>query len=328
MSTFTQFRRMAAAAALIAMAGSAAAADSKWPDRPVTFIVPSAAGGSPDVLSRLVTAQVAKQTGASIVVENRPGAAGNIGINLVKRAAADGYTIGYGNINTLAVNLTLFKKLPYDVNKDLEPVIHMMDLYNVLVVPADSPAHSVQELIDLARKNPGKLSYGAPGVGTTGHMGGELFKSMAKIDVMFIPYNGGPAAIQDLLGGRIDYLFANSSEAVPLVKSGKVRALGVSSLKRLDLLPEIPTLDEAGLKGYETVAWGGVVAPHGTPKDVIAKMNADINQALKAPEVREGLATLGAVPAGGSPEDFKKLMDSETAKWRDIIETAKIEKLD
>jgi tripartite-type tricarboxylate transporter receptor subunit TctC len=328
MSTFTQFRRWAVTAAMAALAGTAAAAGSNWPDHPVTFIVPSAAGGSPDVLSRLVTAQVAKQTGASLIVENRPGAAGNIGINLVKRAAPDGYTIGYGNINTLAVNLSLFKKLPYDVDKDLEPVIHMMDLYNVLVVPENSPAHSVQELIDLARKNPGKLSYGAPGVGTTGHMGGELFKSMAKIDVMFIPYNGGPAAIQDLLGGRIDYLFANSSEAVPLVKSGKVRALGVSSLKRLDLLPEIPTLDEAGLKGYETVAWGGVVAPHGTPKDVIAKINADINEALKAPEVREGLATLGAVPAGGSPEEFKKLMTSETAKWREIIETAKIEKLD
>ncbi|ANN66883.1 Bug family tripartite tricarboxylate transporter substrate binding protein [Bordetella bronchialis] len=328
MSTFKQFRSWAAAAALVAVAGSAAAADANWPDRPVTFIVPSAAGGSPDVLSRLITTQVAKQTGASLIVENRPGAAGNIGINLVKRAAADGYTIGYGNINTLAVNRSLFKKLPYDVDKDLVPVVHMIDLYNVLVVPADSPAHSVQELIDLARKNPGKLSYGAPGVGTTGHMGGELFKSMAKIDVMFIPYNGGPAAIQDLLGGRIDYLFANSSEAVPLVKSGKVRALGVSSLKRLDLLPEIPTLDEAGLKGYETVAWGGVVAPHGTPKEVVAKINADINEALKAPEVREGLATLGAVPAGGTPEDFKKLIDSETAKWHDIIETAKIEKLD
>ncbi|OZI18490.1 MFS transporter [Bordetella genomosp. 9] len=328
MSTIQQFRRWAAATALIAIAGSASAAGANWPDHPVTFIVPSAAGGSPDVLSRLVTAQVAKQTGGTLVIENRPGAAGNIGINLVKRAAPDGYTIGYGNINTLAVNRSLFKKLPYDVDKDLVPVVHMMDLYNVLVVPADSPAHSVQELIDLARKNPGKLSYGAPGVGTTGHMGGELFKSMAKIDVMFIPYNGGPAAIQDLLGGRIDYLFANSSEAVPLVKSGKVRALGVSSLKRLDLLPEIPTLDEAGLKGYETVAWGGVVAPHGTPPEVVAKINADINQALKAPEVREGLATLGAVPAGGTPEDFKKLIDSETAKWQEIIETAHIEKLD
>jgi tripartite-type tricarboxylate transporter receptor subunit TctC len=327
MSRFKQIRRWAAAAAMTALAGSAAGA-SDWPQRPVTFVVPSAAGGSPDVLSRLITTQLSKLTNGSVIVENRPGAAGNIGINVIKRAAPDGYTIGYGNINTLAVNRSLFKKLPYDVDQDLEPVIHMFDLYNVLIVPVESPAHSVADLIALARKNPGRLSYGAPGVGTTGHMGGELFKSMAKIDVMFIPYNGGPAAIQDLLGGRIDYLFANSSEAGPLVKSGKVRALGVSSLKRLALFPDIPTLDEAGLKGYETVAWGGVVAPHGTPRDVVEKINADIEQALKAPEVREGLATLGAEPAGGSPAQFKQLIDRETAKWHDIIETAKIEKLD
>jgi tripartite-type tricarboxylate transporter receptor subunit TctC len=327
MSRFKQIRRWTAAAVMTALAGSAVAA-SDWPQRPVTFVVPSAAGGSPDVLSRLITTQLSKLTNGSVIVENRPGAAGNIGINVIKRAAPDGYTIGYGNINTLAVNRSLFKKLPYDVDQDLEPVIHMFDLYNVLIVPVESPAHSVADLIALARKNPGRLSYGAPGVGTTGHMGGELFKSMAKIDVMFIPYNGGPAAIQDLLGGRIDYLFANSSEAGPLVKSGKVRALGVSSLKRLALFPDIPTLDEAGLKGYETVAWGGVVAPHGTPRDVIEKINADIEQALKAPEVREGLATLGAEPAGGSPAQFKQLIDRETAKWHDIIETAKIEKLD
>jgi tripartite-type tricarboxylate transporter receptor subunit TctC len=322
------FIRRAAMAAVIACAAGSAHAASDWPDKPVTFVVPSAAGGSPDVLSRLVTTQMAKQTGASIIIENRPGAAGNIGIALIKRAAPDGYTIGYGNINTLAVNRSLFKKLPYDVDKDLEPVVHMFDLYNVLIVPVNSPAHSVNDLIELARKNPGRLSYGAPGVGTTGHMGGELFKSMAKIDVMFIPYNGGPAAIQDLLGGRIDYLFANSSEAGPLVKSGRVRALGVSSLKRLALFPDIPTLDESGLKGYETVAWGGVVAPHGTPAAVVEKINADVRQALQAKDVQEGLATLGAEPASGSAADFKRLIDSETTKWQRIIETANIEKLD
>ncbi|MNY16893.1 Tripartite tricarboxylate transporter family receptor [compost metagenome] len=204
----------------------------------------------------------------------------------------------------------------------------MFDLYNALIVPADSPVKSVQELIDRARKEPGRLSYGASGVGTTGHMGGELFKSMAKLDVMFIPYNGGPAAIQDLLGGRLDYLFVNTSEAAPLVKSGKVRAIGVSSLKRLSLMPDVPTLDEAGLKGYETVAWGGVVAPKGTPPDVVATLNAAIQKALQAPEVRTGLATLGAEPATGSPAEFKQLIDRETAKWQAIIDNAGIEKLD
>lgn len=307
---------------------SASAFATAYPDKPITFVVPSAAGGSPDVLSRLITTQLARDTGATLVIENRPGAAGNIGITLVKRAAADGYTVGYGNINTLAVNRSLFKRLPYDVDQDLTPVAHLFDLYNALIVPADSPVKTVQDLIDRARKQPGRLSYGASGVGTTGHMGGELFKSMAKVDVMFVPYNGGPAAIQDLLGGRLDYLFVNTSEAAPLVKAGKVRAIGVSSLKRLPLMPEVPTLDEAGVKGYETVSWGGVVAPKGTPDDVVATLNAAIQKALQAPDVRAGLATLGAEPAGGSPADFKKLIDRETAKWRGIIESAGIEKLD
>ena len=322
----TIFRSLSAIALSTSLIGAAVA--SPYPDKPITFIVPSAAGGSPDVLSRLITTQLARDTGATMVVENRPGAAGNIGIALVKRAAADGYTVGYGNINTLAVNRSLFKRLPYDVDQDLTPVAHLFDLYNALIVPADSPVKSVQDLIDLARKQPGRLSYGASGVGTTGHMGGELFKSMAKLDVMFIPYNGGPAAIQDLLGGRLDYLFVNTSEATPLVKSGKVRAIGVSSLKRLPLMPDVPTLDESGLKGYETVAWGGVVAPKGTPAEVVATLNTAIQKALQAPEVRTGLATLGAVPAAGSPDDFKQLIDRETVKWQKIIDNAGIEKLD
>jgi len=323
----TFFRSLSALAISAALIGTASAAGA-YPDKPITFVVPSAAGGSPDVLSRLITTQIAKDNGATMVIENRPGAAGNIGISLIKRAAADGYTVGYGNINTLAMNRSLFKRLPYDVDQDLTPVAHMFDLYNALIVPAGSPVKSVQDLIDRAKKEPGRLSYGASGVGTTGHMGGELFKSMAKVDVMFIPYNGGPAAIQDLLGGRLDYLFVNTSEAAPLVASGKVRAIGVSSLKRLALMPDVPTLDESGLKGYQTVAWGGVVAPKGTPPEVVMTLNAAIQKALQAPEVRTGLATLGAEPATGSPQEFKQLIDRETAKWKKIIDTAGIEKLD
>ncbi|CAM3978434.1 Bug family tripartite tricarboxylate transporter substrate binding protein [Bordetella muralis] len=324
----TLARCLSALAVACTATGAAVSAHAAFPDKPITFIVPSAAGGSPDVLSRLITTQIAKDSGATLVIENRPGAAGNIGVSQIKRATADGYTIGYGNINTLAVNRSLFKKLPYDVDKDLVPVGQMFNIYNVLIVPADSPIKSVQDLIDRAKAEPGRLSYGASGVGTTGHMGGELFKSMAKVDVMFIPYNGGPAAMQDLMGGRLDFTFANTSEAVPLIQSGKVRALGVSSLKRLALLPDVPTLDESGLKGYETIAWGGAVAPAGTPADIIKKLNADLNKALENPEVQKSLAALGADPAGGSPEDFKRLMDAETAKWGKLIESAGIEKLD
>src|SRR5690606_5835524 len=205
-------------AALSLAAGMTAVAHA-WPERPITFVVPSAAGGSPDVLSRVVTTQLSNDLNTPVVVENRPGAAGNIGIVQIKRAAPDGYTIGYGNINTLAVNRALFNKLPYDVDADLAPVIHFFSIYNVLIVPAESPIKSVADLLKRAKAAPGKMSYGASGIGTTGHMGGELFKSLGKIDVEFIPYNSGPAALQDLLGGRLDYMVSNSSEAIPLVKS-------------------------------------------------------------------------------------------------------------
>lgn len=321
-------RPMAALAAAFGLLATSAPTWAAWPDRPITFVVPSAAGGSPDVLSRLVTNEVSKSLGVPVVIENRPGAAGNIGIMQIKSKPADGYTIGYGNVNTLAVNRTLFRKLPYDVERDLVPVAQAFDLYNVLIVPKDSPIQDVSGLVAAARKQPGKLSFGAPGIGTTGHMGGELFRSMAGIDVLFVPYNGGPAALQDLMGGRIDYLFANSSEVGPLVASGKVRALAVSSAKRISLLPSVPTLDEAGIKGYETVAWGGVVAPRGTPREVIEKLNAAINAALATPSVREGLAKLGAVPAGGTPADFQRTIDRETRRWGELIERNRIEKLD
>lgn len=321
-------RPMAVLATAFGLLASAAPTWAAWPDRPITFVVPSAAGGSPDVLSRLVTNEVSKSLGVPVVIENRPGAAGNIGILQIKSKPADGYTIGYGNVNTLAVNRTLFKKLPYDVDRDLVPVAQAFDLYNVLIVPKDSPIQDVAGLVAAARKQPGKLSFGAPGIGTTGHMGGELFRSMAGIDVLFVPYNGGPAALQDLMGGRIDYLFANSSEVGPLVSSGRVRALAVSSAKRIALLPNVPTLDEAGIKGYETVAWGGVVAPRGTPREVIEKLNAAINAALATPSVREGLAKLGAVPAGGTPADFQRTIDRETKRWGELIERNRIEKLD
>ncbi len=321
-------RSLALLASAACLAATALPAQAAWPEKPITFVVPSAAGGSPDVLSRLVTNELSKSLGVPVVVDNRPGAAGNIGILQIKSRPADGYTIGYGNVNTLAVNRTLFKKLPYDVDRDLVPVAHAFDLYNVLIVPKDSPIQDVAGLIAAARKAPGKLSFGAPGVGTTGHMGGELFRSMAAIDVLFVPYNGGPAALQDLMGGRIDYLFANSSEVGPLVAAGKVRALAVSSAKRIALMPTVPTLDESGVKGYETVAWGGVVAPHGTPPEIVAKLNAAINAALATPAVRDGLARLGAVPAGGTPADFQRTIDRETKRWGELIERNKIEKLD
>ena len=193
---------------LMALAGGLLAAQepvraAPWPEKPIVFVVPSAAGGSPDVLSRVITNELSKILGVAVVIDNKPGAAGNIGIMQIKGKPADGYTIGYGNVNTLAVNRALFKKLPYDVDKDLVPVAQAFNVYNALVVRRDSPYGNAAELIAAARKAPGRLSFGAPGIGTTGHMGGELFRSMAGLDVLFVPYNGGPAALQDLMGGRI-----------------------------------------------------------------------------------------------------------------------------
>ncbi|PLC48980.1 MFS transporter [Pollutimonas subterranea] len=307
---------------------SATHAEGTYPQNAIKFIVPSAAGGSPDVLSRVIANAMAKDLGQSIVVENKPGAAGNIGIMQIKNAPNDGYTVGYGNINTLSVNQALFKNLPYDVNNDLAPIGQMFSLYNVLIVPDQSPAQSIDDLVKSAQENPGKLSYGASGVGTTGHMGGELFKSLAKIDTLFVPYNSGPAALQDLIGGRLDYMFSNSSEAIPLIKSGKVRPLGVSSVKRLDLLPKTPTVSEAGITGYETVAWGGIVAPAGTPPEVINRLNKSLQAALNDEDVKKSLATFGADASYSTPTDFKALIDSEAKKWASIIEDAGIKKLD
>lgn len=307
---------------------AAAHAAGTYPDRPIKFIVPSAAGGSPDVLSRVIANAMAKELDQSIVVENKPGAAGNIGIMQIIKAPNDGYTIGYGNINTLSVNQALFKKLPYDVNKDLMPIGQMFSLYNVLITGDQSPVKSIGDLVKAGQENPGKLSYGASGVGTTGHMGGELFKSLAKVDALFVPYNSGPAALQDLIGGRLDFMFSNSSEAIPLIKAGKVRPLGVSSTKRLDLLPDVPTVSEAGITGYETVAWGGLVAPAGTPPDVVARINKALQTALQSEDVKKSLATFGADASYSTPAEFKGLIDSEAKKWASIIDDAGIQKLD
>ena len=294
--------------------------------QPITFVVRSAAGGSPDVLSRIVTNEWAQQAKRPVVVANKPGAAGNIGVMQIIRG--NELTIGYGNINTLAVNRSLFSTLPYDVDKDLVPVSHLFNLYNVLIVPAASRIKSVKELLAEARKTPGKLSYGASGVGTTGHMSGELLNHLEKLDTLFVPYQGGPAALQDLLGGRLDYMFVNSSEAVPLIKSDKVRALAVTRLgKRIDQLPAVPTMDEEGIKGYEIVSWGGVVGNRKMTDEQAKALAADLDKVLKVASVRESLHGLGAQPVGGTPEDFRKLIANETRKWSEIIQSSKIQKL-
>lgn len=313
-------------AALAACALTTAATAAEWPERPVTVIVPSAAGGSADVLSRIVLNHIALDIGATFIVENRPGAAGNIGMGQIKRAAPDGYTLGYGNINTLAVNPALFSKLPYDATKDFEPIGQMFNVYNLLVVRADSPAKSVADLVAMAKKDPGKLSYGAAGIGSSGQMAGELFKKMSSIDVMFIPYNGDPASLQDLAGGRLDFTLTNASVAYPLVKSGKLRALAITSLQRVPLFPDIPTFDESGLKGYENVSWGGLVFPAGTPRPIVDRLAKEMEKVMASDSLRADMANASATPGTGTQEDFKRFIAAEQKKWSDLIVSANIEK--
>src|SRR5258707_3376487 len=255
--------------AVVLLAAFAAPAQAAYPEKPIRFVVPSAPGGSVDVLMRILTQQLSAQMGVAFVVENKPGASFVPGTMDIVKAAPDGYTLGYGNIVSLAVNRTLMPKLPYDVEKDLTLVTNVVQVFNMLAVNNDLPAKSVAELIAYARKYPGKLSNGSSGNGTTGHLGGELFKTMAGIDILNVPYKGSPQAINDLMSGNIQVMFDNVLSIGPHAKAGRVRALGMSSPKRAARFPDVPTIAEAGVPGYETSSWGGIIAPAKLPPEIL-----------------------------------------------------------
>ncbi|MFN7571158.1 MAG: Bug family tripartite tricarboxylate transporter substrate binding protein [Betaproteobacteria bacterium] len=311
-------RLLHAAAATLATLPWLARADT-FPSRPIRLIVPSAAGGAPDAICRALGQELSKQLNQSVVIDNKPGASGSIGIVEVARSAPDGYTLGYANVVTLAINQSLLPKLPYDADRDLAPVALLGFVQNALVVRNDLPVKNVRELVALAARNPGKLSMGSAGNGTTGHLGGELFKSMTNVFITHIPYRGSPQAIQDLLGGRIDLMFDNLSSIGPQIKAGQVRALAVSGTARSPQFPELPTMAEAGVPGYATVAWGGIVAPAATPQAIVLRLNAEINKALNSTPVREALARLSFEPAPGPPAALFDLARRERPLWADVI---------
>ena len=296
-------------------------ANAGYPERPIRLIISSAAGGSPDVVMRIIAVELVRQMGQQIVIDNRPGAAQTIGTDMVVHAAPDGYTIGYANVVTLAINKSLLPKQqqPYDPDKDLVIVSQVLSTYNLLGVTNSLPVKSVKELIDYARKNPGKLSNASAGNGTTGHLGGELFKIMTGIQIVHVPYKGSPQGIADLIAGQVEVMFDNLTSISPHVKSGKLRGLGVSSLKRSPIFPDIPTIAEAGVPGYETNAWGGIVVPVGTPRAIVTKLNTEINTALRSPTLKERYAAIEAEPVGGTPEDFAAFVGKESAKWADVV---------
>lgn len=304
-------RRLIQALGLMPLAAASGRARAAWPDRPIRLVVPSAAGGAPDIICRLLGGELAKALGQAVVIENRPGASGNIGMQEVVRAAPDGLTLGYGNVGTLSINLSLFERLPYQPYTQLAPVALLGSVQNALVVRNALPATSVRELIALARAQPGKLSMGSAGNGTTGHLGGELFKSMSGTFIVHVPYRGSPQAINDLIGGQVDLMFDNLSSIGPHIRQGRVRALAVSGPRRSPAFPELPTVAEAGLPGYAMSAWGGIVVPAGTPAPIVARLNTEINAIMMAPALAERWAALSFEPVSGPPARLFELAQRE-----------------
>ena len=305
-------------AAGFALALASAAASAAYPERPIRLIISSAAGGSPDVVTRILAAELVRQMGQQIIIDNRPGGAQTIGTELVVRANPDGYTIGYANVVTLAINKSLLPKQPYDPDRELVLVGQFLSTYNLLCVTNALPVKSVKELIAHAKQNPGKLLNASGGNGTTGHLGGELFKIMTGTQIVHVPYKGSPQGITDLIAGQVHLMFDNLTSISPHVRSGKVRGIGVSSLKRSPIFPDIPTIAET-VPGYETNAWGGIVVPVGTPKPIVTKLNTEINKALQSPTLKERYAAIEAEPVGGTPEQFAAFVKKETVKWAEVV---------
>jgi tripartite-type tricarboxylate transporter receptor subunit TctC len=289
-----------------------------YPGKPVRVIVPAVAGGGPDTITRLVTGQLSALLGQQFVVDNRPGGAGTIGMELIARSAPDGYTVGYGNATTLAFNRYLMK-LPYDAERDFRLIAQTTNTYDVIAVTLSLPVKSVQELIDYTKKNPGKLAFGSSGNASSGHIVCELFQTATGTRMVHVPYKGSPQAIVDLIGGQVQLMFDPVATISQHVKTGKVRGLAVTGPRRSTALPQLPTAIESGMPGFAFTIWGGIVAPVATSQTIVTKLNAEINKALSSPAVLEKFAALGYEPAGGTPEEFASLARIEVARSGDII---------
>jgi len=313
------------AAATLASTPLAHAQDTgNWPSKPITLIVPYAPGGFADTRVRLLARKLADSLKQTVVVENKAGAGGVIGTNLVAKAAPDGYTIGTGNLAPMAVNPTLMPEIPYQASKDLAPVILIENSPLVLSVNNSLPVKNLQELIALAKKDPGSLTFGSSGVGGAHHLSGEMFREQAGIDIVHVPYKGGALAATDLMGGHISMMFEMGYSALPAIRGKKVHPIAVTSSKRLAVLPDVPTLSEAGLPGFESYNWQGIVAPAGTPAPIIARLNSEFNRILQDPEVQQAIADTGSQAGGGTPEEFGAFIASETRKWAEVIKKGNI----
>lgn len=310
------------ALALAAVAAGAAA--QQYPSKPVRFVVPFVAGGPTDIQGRMLGEKLSQRLGQQFIIDNRGGAGGNIGMELTAKAPPDGYTIVIATVGTWAVNPSLYKNMPFDPVRDFAPITQISTSPGVLVVHPSVPIRSVKELIALAKARPGKFDYGSSGVGGFGHISGALFCLMTNTQMVHIPYKSSAPSLTDLIAGQIQVLFNNAISTVPFIKSGQVRALAVTSIKRMPALPELPTIDESGVKGYDNSSWSAVGAPAGTPKEIIARLNSELNQILKLPDIQERSAAGGAVIIGGTPEQFGDYLKSEIVKFARVVKDAKI----
>ena len=305
----------------LALPAAQALAQKSYPNKAIRMIVPFAPGGSNDIMGRLVAAKLTESMGQQVVVDNRPGASGIVGTDLAAKAAPDGYTVLVMSL-TFTVNPSIRSKLPYDTEKDLVPVTLIASAPLILVVHPSLPVKSVKEFIAYAKANPGKLNFGSGGPGSTPHLAGEMLKTMARLEMTHVPYKGGGPALADLLCGQIQLMLENIPSTLPFVKSGKLRVLAVTSKKRSPTVPDVPTLDEAALKGYELTGWNGLFVPRGTPRAIVNQLHAETVKALAAPDVKERLAAMSAEPGGESPEKFAVFIKAEITKWAKIAKEA------
>jgi len=301
----------------------AAPVEAQWPNREVKIIIGFSAGGTTDIITRTLAPELTKLWGQAIVIENRTGAGGNIGADLVAKAKPDGYTLFMGSVGPLAVNASLYKSMPFDNLKDLQPISLVADVPNMLVYnPRTLPATNFREFMALLKANPGKYFYGSTGSGTTSHLSGELLRHQAGVDITHVPYKGAVALNDVLVGESVHFMFATIPSAIQHVRAGKLRAIAVTSLKRSAGIPDVPTINESGIPGFDASSWFGLVGPAGLPRDIANKISADIARVLKQPEIRERFVSQGADPVGSSPDEFAAYIRAETAKWAQLVKAS------
>jgi tripartite-type tricarboxylate transporter receptor subunit TctC len=317
---------LARLAALVAAAlFSCGAAAQAYPAKPIRMIVGFAPGGGTDVVARVISQKLSEWYGQQVIVENRAGATGTIGADVVAKSAPDGYVLIMGHVNSHAIAPSMFKKLPYDALRDFAPVAYVGYVPNVLVVHPSVPAKSMKELIALAKSKPGGLNYASSGTGSTQHLAGEMFKQLASVDIVHVPYKGSGQAIGDLLAGTVAMNFDTMPPVIDHIKGGRLRALAISTPQRVGQLPDVPTFVEEGMSGFDVTNWYGVMAPAGTPREIVAKLNADINKAMQVPEVRARLEQVGTQLREGSAADFENFQKAEVAKYAKLVKEAGIQ---